>query len=431
MNLEEARKVLWLPNYKRPLGELSDEGYLTHARLEWAARKAYDPALKQAAQVILESRKHPSASNKPEEKRSATQSQNPRSSVTIGMNLDQARAMQWPFSPYKGQLMGDLVESKQLTLKDLGFAIETAWDKKVRQAAIALSLVGLEQAVKEPDPPAGFIKIITGGRSYSEIKQARLTLLEGMFLGGLVVLMIGLVIWIMADILKPHPNAKQALETLSSPAGIVAIIIVLVLGIFSAWLGNFIPDQITKRMDKQIEAYRFGEEGEERTVQMIIQALDGNWSLIRNVTLPGRKKADLDLVLVGPPGVWVLEVKNYRGDYRNIGETWEYRHGNKWKSASKNPSRQARNNAGRLGNFLKADNLNVFVNPVVVWVNVESSLFVENPSVSIWPYNRLPDELGNIWQKEKLSEAERNKIAEKLENLCERQKKADIDRQRS
>ena len=78
-----------------------------------------------------------------------------------------------------------------------------------------------------------------------------------------------------------------------------------------------------------------------------------------------RNKGDLDIILVGPPGVWVLEVKNLKGEYRNIGETWEYRHGKKWKLVKGNPSRQALNNAFRLKNFLMADNLKLFVNPVV------------------------------------------------------------------
>jgi hypothetical protein len=45
MNIEEARKVLWLKSKPRPLGELLDAGYLTDDRLEWAAQWAYNPKL--------------------------------------------------------------------------------------------------------------------------------------------------------------------------------------------------------------------------------------------------------------------------------------------------------------------------------------------------------------------------------------------------
>ena len=199
----------------------------------------------------------------------------------------------------------------------------------------------------------------------------------------------------------------------------------MVLGflLFGVWLINFATDTITKRLDKQIEAHRLGQEGEDNTVQLVVQALNGNWHVFRNLRLPGRNKGDLDIVLVGPPGVWVLEVKNFRGKYRNIGEQWEYLRGKTWKNAKASPSRQASNNAVRLGNFLKADHLNVFVNAVVVWANEESQLKVENPTTAVWTYNRIPDELGNIWQGEKLSKEEREKIIIKLTKLCEEQKK--------
>jgi hypothetical protein len=177
------------------------------------------------------------------------------------------------------------------------------------------------------------------------------------------------------------------------------------------------------RIEKQKENYRRGEEGENRIVESMGQVLDGNWSLFRNIILPGRKKTDLDAVLVGPSGVWVLEVKTFSGTYRNIGEQWEYRIGNKWKLYGKSPSRQAKNNAVRLSEFFKADNISQWVTPAVIWANQESPLTIENPAVAVWQYNRLPDELGNIWHGEKLSETERNKIADKLSKLCEQQKK--------
>ena len=50
-------------------------------------------------------------------------------------------------------------------------------------------------------------------------------------------------------------------------------------------------------------------------------------------------------------------------------------------------------------------------------------LIVENPSVAIWQYNRPVNEPGTIWQGEKLSKAEREKMIETLTKLCESQRK--------
>jgi Nuclease-related domain len=420
MNTEEARKVLWLKNNHRPIGELLDGGYLTQDRLEWAAKKAYDPNLQQAAKILLET-------SKPGEKKVEINDKpikSDKTSISIGISLDKARATIWPYKPYKGQPMGTLVEAKQLSLKDLIYAVENVWDERIRQAAIALSLMRLEQVVKEPTPSAGFTHLISGGRSYAERKQLFLMMIEGLVLGFffgamLLIAAFGLVIGT-----RPNPNAKSLGDIVSTPIGIIVIAVVLGIFILLGLLVNIIPQQLINRLDKQIEEYRRGQEGEDHVVELIIQALDGNWHLFRNIDLPGRNRGDLDLVLVGPPGVWVLEVKNFRGKYRNIGESWEYLRGKKWKTASSNPSRQSFKNALRLANFLKADGLNVFVNAAVIWANEESPLFVENPSVAVWTYNRLADELGNIWQGEKVTQSERKKITDKLSKLCERATKA-------
>lgn len=424
MNLEEARKTKWFKNYPKTMGELLDEGYLHQARLEWAAEKAYVPQIKEAAKAILESKKHISPSTKTEEKHTIAQVSMPNKSFSIKIPLEKARATFWPFKNLRGQPMGLLVDSQQLSLQDLAYAIENAWDNKVRQAAITLSLVRLEQALNEPDPEAGFIHVVSSGRSFATRKQSWLTLLEGIILGSsftfLLVLSIALTI---SSLNKSASNGRTLSDVTSTPEGIIGLVVVFILMLLLAWLAIYIPEQLTNRLEKQIEEYRLGQEGEDQIVQSIVQALDGNWYLFRNVNIPGPNKGDLDVILVGPSGVWVLEVKNFRGIYRNIGEIWEYRQGKKWKRVTKSPSHQAINNAARLGNFLKADKVNIFVTPVVVWVNQESPLTIENPSVAVWQYSHLPDELGNIWQGEKLSESERKKIADKLTKLCELQKK--------
>jgi len=107
MTVDEARKVKWLKSNPKPLGDLLDEGFLDKKRLTWTAENAYDPTLKQAAQVLLDS-----AING-----AAMESSN--TSFPVGITLEQARATRWPLPPYKDQPMGTLVETRQLSLKDL------------------------------------------------------------------------------------------------------------------------------------------------------------------------------------------------------------------------------------------------------------------------------------------------------------------------
>ncbi|HTX93175.1 MAG TPA: nuclease-related domain-containing protein [Anaerolineales bacterium] len=416
MTYDDARKVLWLRNYPRPLGELYDEGYLNQARLEWAAEKAYNPNLRQAAQLLLKQL----VTEKPAKVVvSKPTFELPASALPIGIPLEQARTTPWPFPPFKGQPMGMLVETRQLSLKDFGYAAENAWGERVRQAAVALMLVRLNQMVKEPAPSAGFVKVVSGGRSYAEWKQMQINFIQGSILGAIIgATLIGL-IWSLTLRSTGHPGLRLS-EAVKSPLGITTLIIaIFILGV--EVLGGFLFDRfVIKKMDKQIDNYRQGQKGEERTIEVILQALDGNWSLFRNILLPGRNKADLDTVLVGPSGVWVLEIKNFTGEYRNIGEQWEYRGKKRWNPYKKSPSRQAQNGAARLGNFLRADGIDQWVDSAVVWANQENPLIAENPSVAVWSLDRLSDELGNVWQDEKVPPATRLKIVEKLTKLCQR-----------
>ena len=429
MTVEQARKVRWLKSNPKTLGELIDEGFLDEHRLAWAAENAYNSTLKQAAQILLDWQKLSTPEPTTKEPATALPPEATNAAFPVGITLEQARVTRWPFSPYKDQSMGTLVETRQLSLKDLGFAIETAWDEHVRQAAMALMLLRLNQAVEEPESSAGLLKVVSGGRSFSERRQLQFALLEGFIFGILTSVWIGLLIWIVQRISNASSTSPTPpLSTLfTTPAGLIALVILIVLlGITVGGLYAFqlIFDRVFDWLNKQIVNHRKGEVGEERVVAAMHQALDGNWHLFRNVELPGHNKGDLDSVLVGPSGVWVLEIKTFTGEYRNIGEHWEYLNGNRWKLVKKSPSRQAQNNAVRLSNFLKADSIQQWINPAVIWANPDSPLSIENPLTAVWSLDRLSDELGNIWRDESVSETTRNQIVEKLTKLVEDQKKA-------
>ena len=418
MTLEEARKVHWLKNDPRPLGELYDEGYLDKARLEWAVAKAYNPRLRRAAMVLLKEIKPAEASTGAPVSPPAA---GPVSPVPLGISLAEAEATLWPFSPCRGQPMGTLVETRQLSLKDLGYAAENAWDKQVRQAASALMFLRLGQQAKEPGPSAGYVKWISGGSRFGQRRQMQLNWLEGLILG--IVFggaLTALLIYLFSQPASFYANLNFR-EILGSTKAMAALALLIVM-IGVSILTFLLMDRLFKRMDREVENYRKGEEGEQRTVETILQTLDGTWTLFRNLQLPGRNKSDLDAVLVGPAGLWVLEVKNLSGLYRNTGETWEYQHKNRWMPYRSSPSRQASTAAARLGAFLKADRVRQWVEPAIVWADRESMPAVENPTVPVWPLERLPDELGNLWQEERIPAETRLRIVDKLTRLCEKNK---------
>jgi hypothetical protein len=141
---------------------------------------------------------------------------------------------------------------------------------------------------------------------------------------------------------------------------------------------------VLERLVQERDQYRLGRRGEEAVVKELQQHLDGEWTLFRNFVLPG-KQADIDGVLVGPSGVYALEIKSYRGRFRNRGDQWwwgRYRPG--WRRLTANPSRQAKANASRLNEYLHdAIGEKIWVEARVVWVG-PGTLHIQRPAVYIW-----------------------------------------------
>ncbi len=425
MDVQKARQVLWLQNYPRPMGELFDQGFLDRDRLEWAVQNASEPQQREAAAQFLHVLPSAGVSRKP----GGVAPAKPQDAwqFPLKLGLQKARAIAWPFSPYRGQAMGPLVATKKLSLKDLGYAIENAWDTVVREAAIGLLLERLEQLLKEPPPDAGLVRVTTRGRSYAEREQLRLTFVQGAFFGLVAGLMLLLLFALVVARMIPRGPAPTLAQFIARPGGLVALLIAAGITVLVGWMALQIPTWVDNRLEHRISLFRLGQEGEERALSVMLQALDGKWTVFRDLRVPGFR-GDLDFVLVGPIGIWVLEAKNLQGHYRNIGDAWQRKQREKWITAEANPSRQARVNAGHLGEFLKADGINVFVHSAVVWTNPESPLSVENPSVAVWSLERLPDELGNLWQGKKLAAGDKEKIIQKLTKLCERERAAGLSK---
>lgn len=128
-----------------------------------------------------------------------------------------------------------------------------------------------------------------------------------------------------------------------------------------------------------------GRQGEEQTAVLLQSFLNDNWILYRNITLPDGRNDDIDAVLVGPPGVFTLEIKVYSGLHRYQGDTWEvYLGKDTWKEKEWNPALQSQHGAERLRDFLALRGLNLNVQPRVVWAGKGEVRIVGSPAVLFW-----------------------------------------------
>lgn len=147
--------------------------------------------------------------------------------------------------------------------------------------------------------------------------------------------------------------------------------IVLVIGV--SFLGNY-------------SRYKSGIEGE-NTVVKFLSALDDNYYLINDVKLP-ESYGNIDHIVLGPNGIFVIETKNYRGQIRCNGDDWvrhyegtdrEYDLGSPSKQAKRNAiiTKQSIESANTLKKFLS------WVEGIVVFTNPEVGLKLSKTTVPV------------------------------------------------
>ncbi|HET7075940.1 MAG TPA: nuclease-related domain-containing protein [Chloroflexia bacterium] len=167
----------------------------------------------------------------------------------------------------------------------------------------------------------------------------------------------------------------------------------------------------TNRM-RHLSSFQVGKDGEDRIAARIGDLLDAQWYMFRNVVLPDRK-GDIDIVLVGPGGIWALEVKAFTGNYRVANGRW-YKETSNGRQARHlyGPGKQVRDNATRLCTFLKDNGITrgSFVEPAVVLAE-DHPIDVVSSGTDIWLLNALDTKLANLKVTKKLSPSQVETIA--------------------
>ena len=68
-----------------------------------------------------------------------------------------------------------------------------------------------------------------------------------------------------------------------------------------------------ERLRKSAELWERGAAGEERTAEVLAQLPAEHWTVFHDLRWPGRQFANVDHVVVGPPGLFVVDSKNWAG----------------------------------------------------------------------------------------------------------------------
>lgn len=141
--------------------------------------------------------------------------------------------------------------------------------------------------------------------------------------------------------------------------------------------------------------YRGGWQGEKQVVNLLSHTLSDDYFLLNDLYLRDGG-GDIDHIVLGPNGVFVLETKNWNGNISCNGDEW-HRPGKRNFSGS--PSRQVKRNAAKIQQIIDGNSnlraLGIWVVGIVVLTNNHATLHVNNPTVTILKLPQLPNYLTN------------------------------------
>jgi len=182
---------------------------------------------------------------------------------------------------------------------------------------------------------------------------------------------------------------------------------------------SFIPFTIAVYMWNRQYTWGIGAEGEESVIR-VLQNLDSSFKVVNDVVLPGDRQ-NIDHIVVGSVGTFVIETKNHNGIIKCNNDDWTRkkvgRRGTVYTANIGNPSKQAKRNAVVLRNWLQSENIDVgYIVAVVVFTNEDVELRLIRPTVKVVHV----DDLLGVFKGEsnyRMTTEKINSVAEKLYQL--------------
>lgn len=178
---------------------------------------------------------------------------------------------------------------------------------------------------------------------------------------------------------------------------------------------------------KNYSNYNKGKTGE-AAVENELKELDDNYILLNDVNLPG-SYGNIDHIVMGPNGIFVLETKNFAGDISCNGDNWNRhyqgglklsRRGNFYWASNRDyglgsPSKQAKRNAVTVKNLLKNKvDRTPWIQSAVIFPNSNTYLTLNNPSVPVLRLGEIATFIKDTKSRRRYSNKEIKDIAKRL-----------------
>ena len=173
--------------------------------------------------------------------------------------------------------MGELVDNRDITKKDLAYALEEAWDEQVRTAAriILSSLLGLENG--KMSEIKGALKV-TANRSFMEKQIEKISFKQGALVGA--VLAVCFILLIADFVYMGMTGALYSLVDFILKTKIIGVAFLVIVVMLSILLGNFLVKHTAEKkydkLDMLLKNHKLGREGEEKSIDVMRESLDGS-----------------------------------------------------------------------------------------------------------------------------------------------------------
>jgi hypothetical protein len=144
---------------------------------------------------------------------------------------------------------------------------------------------------------------------------------------------------------------------------------------------------------RKYRIFRGGWEGEKQVVKLLTDKLKDDYYILNDLYLDNGG-GDIDHIILGHNGVFVLETKNWSGSISCSGDEW-HRAGKRNFLGS--PSRQVKRNAAKIKQVIDNNqnlrSLNIWVEGIVVLTNNHATLHLNNPTVPILKLPQVPNHI--------------------------------------
>ncbi|KAA0007311.1 MAG: NERD domain-containing protein [Thermoplasmata archaeon] len=141
--------------------------------------------------------------------------------------------------------------------------------------------------------------------------------------------------------------------------------------------------------------FKKGFEGELLVIKQLMK-LDDSYLVLNDIKLSPRE--NIDHIVIGPNGVFVIETKNYEGDFVCENDRWIKRYYTKKglkEYEIKSPSKQVKRNAIRVKKIIREKaNMNVWVDAIVVFIKA-SDIILKNCGATVLNLDELPEYIKN------------------------------------